>query len=463
MELGVADERPSKSVAFGVDDSGGKSFFDRCTVVGVSDAGQSFPSSSRPDDTEYGTSELESIARRRVGSLSGGRVFKVAESDLPAVSGATVQPGLGAGRSKYYPSESARTLLKECFADNPPVQLDPRQQVTGMSSDQTIQFARAVGLEVSLATFGMLEDVLLKIGGKTGRNVGEKGSVQSASRSRSGSTVMESVASRSFYSLPTITESFDSDRLLGDLSQQPCSSRQADAALGFSRTEVNEFNDTDSLKTFGQIRSDARKKCELYKWSRDGRPNPISPSGSDGDGYVFTEEMLELAPFAKIFATGPENPLKNRHCFYCMLCRRNVSMRSRGLYELKRHFQREHHLRADQRFRARYHPSKVRCSDGRTLYGSNLEAEKELFVHLDVSELDHKRPFYYDVVEGKPFTFTSASSRTLIQIELLLIFLRGGGQLWTLEEYWTQVGVLTGHSASTADFNWNLSHISVRI
>ena len=316
--LGVADERPSKSVAFDVGGSIGKSTCDRYTVIGVSDAGQSFPSSSRLDDTEYGTSELESIARRRVDNL-------------------------GAGRSKYYPSESARTLLKECFADNPPVQLDPHQQLTGMSSDQMIQFARAVGLEVSLATFGMLEDVLLKIGGKTGRNVGERGSGPSVSLSRPGSFVMDSVASRSFYSLPTITESFDCDCL-----QQPCSSRQADAALGFSRTEVNEFNDTDSLKTLGQIRSDVRKKGELYKWSREGRPNPISPSGSDGGGYVFTEEMLELAPFAKIFATGPENPLKNCHCFYCMLCRRNVSMRSRCLYELKRHFQREHHLRADQ-------------------------------------------------------------------------------------------------------------------
>ena len=241
--------------------------------------------------------------------MCGGRFFEAVGSDFPAVSGATVQPGLGAGRSKYYPSESARTLLKECFADSPPVQLDPHQQVTGMSSDQMIQFARAVGFEVSLATFGMLEDFLLKIGGKNGRNVGEKGSGQSTSLSSSGSTVMHSVASRSFYSLPTITESFGSDRLVGDLSQQPCSSRQADAALGFSRTEVNEFNDADNVKTLGQIRSDARRKCELYKWSREGRPNPISPSGSDGGGYVFTEEMLELAAFAKVFATGPENPL----------------------------------------------------------------------------------------------------------------------------------------------------------
>ena len=330
VDIGVADERPSKSVAFDIDDAGGRLFSERCTLVGVSDADQSFPSSSRPDDTDYGTSELESIARRRVDDLSGGRVCETAESDLPGFSGATVQRGLGAGRSKYYPSESARTLLKGCFSDNPPVQLDPHQQLTGMSSDQMIQFARVIGLEVSLATFEMLEDVLLKIGKKTGRNVGEKGSGRSVSLSRSGSTVMESVASRSFYFLPTITESFVSDRLAGNLSQQPCSSRQADAALDFSRTEVTDINDTDSLKTLGQIRSDARKKGELYRWSREGRPNPISPSGSDGGGYVFTEEMLEIAPFAKIFATGPENPLKNRHCFYCMICRRNVLMKSRA-------------------------------------------------------------------------------------------------------------------------------------
>ena len=120
-------------------------------------------------------------------------------------------------------------------------------------------------------------------------------------------------------------------------------------------------------------------------------------------------------------------------------------------------------MRADQRFRARYHPSKVRGSDGRTLYGSKLEAETELFMHSDMPELDHKRPFYYDVVEGKPFTFTTTTSRTLIQIELLLIFLREAGQLWTLEENWTQVGVLTGHSASTVDFNWSSSYISVSI
>ena len=149
VDIGVADERPLKSVAFVMDEAGGRLFSGRCTLVGTSHAGQSLPSSSRPDDTDYGTSELESIARRRIGVVAERSVCEAAGLDLPGSSGATLQPGSGAGRSKYYPSESARTLLKECFADNPPVQLDPHQQLTGMSSDQMTQFARAIGLEVS--------------------------------------------------------------------------------------------------------------------------------------------------------------------------------------------------------------------------------------------------------------------------------------------------------------------------
>ena len=70
VDIGVADERPSKSVAFEIDDAYGRLFAERCILVGVSDAGQSFPSISRPVDTDYGTSELESIARRRDGDMS---------------------------------------------------------------------------------------------------------------------------------------------------------------------------------------------------------------------------------------------------------------------------------------------------------------------------------------------------------------------------------------------------------
>ena len=116
--------------------------------------------------------------------------------------------------------------------------------------------------------------------------------------------------------------------------------------------------------------------------------NPLLPSGDDKGSYLFTEEMLELAPFAKVFATGPKNPLENKYCFYCMFCRRNVSMRKWGLKKLKRHFQRDCHFRADQRFWGKYCPGKVRGHDARVLYGSRLEAERECYMELDVPDLD---------------------------------------------------------------------------
>ena len=136
--------------------------------------------------------------------------------------------------------------------------------------------------------------------------------------------------------------------------------------------------------------------------------------------------MLELAPFAKVFATGPDDPLNNRYCFYCMLCKNKNSMRTRGLHELRRHFQRDCHSRADQRIREEICPSKVRDRDGRVLYGSMLEAERELYIELDRPDLSHRRPFYYVVLEGKPFTFTTEEAPVGIQINLITKFLKSG-------------------------------------
>ena len=97
------------------------------------------------------------------------------------------------------------------------------------------------------------------------------------------------------------------------------------------------------------------------------------------------------------------------------------------------------------------------------LYGSKLEAEREVYMELDVPDLGFKRPFYYDVLEGKPFAFSTEEFRVQIQINLLMTFLKSGGQLWALKDYWTQVGIATGHSAAMADFNWSPAHISVSI
>ena len=155
--------------------------------------------------------------------------------------------------------------------------------------------------------------------------------------------------------------------------QESCSSRQVDEALS-SMPVVHDKSGTDSLKTLKEIKTEFVKKANNpFRWSRKGRPNPLPKCGEKSIGCVFTEKMLALAIFAKVFATGPEDPLKKRHCFFCMLCKKNISMKSRGLCELKRLYQRDCRLRIDQRFRERYCPGKVRGRDAQVLYGVKLE------------------------------------------------------------------------------------------
>ena len=50
-------------------------------------------------------------------------------------------------------------------------------------------------------------------------------------------------------------------------------------------------------------------------------------------------------------------------------------------------------------------------------------------MELDMPDINHRRPFYYDDLEGKPSTFKSGESGIRIQIVLLMIFLKSGGQL----------------------------------
>ena len=48
-----------------------------------------------------------------------------------------------------------------------------------------------------------------------------------------------------------------------------------------------------------------------------------------------------------------------------------------------------------------------------------------------------------------------------IQLQLLTTFLKGGVQLWILDELWTQVGILTGSLASSSDSNWSHEQVIV--
>ena len=148
-----------------------------------------------------------------------------------------------------------------------------------------IQFARAVGLEVSLASYGMLEDSLPKarVGGRD-QLVGSRHSIgRSPFPSVAGSSWGDSVASRTNYSLPAVTETDNGNVLAGGESmQEPCSSTQADARLAAEHVG-GEKPGSDSLKTLQEINRGEKKKrqSKMWKWSREGRQNPLLPAGDD--------------------------------------------------------------------------------------------------------------------------------------------------------------------------------------
>ena len=177
-------------------------------VVGESLCGQSQTENERTG-TDIGLLEIESITRVVTAEHNPGTVGVIVQQvEQAGVSGSfpRVSDGIGTRLRRYYPSKSAKTLFKEFFEQNLPAALDGTHTTTSLSAYQLIQFARAVDLEVSLASCGMLEDVLLKpnVGQSAGPRTHRAG--DSPYPSRCGSTVMESVASPSSYSLPTITE-----------------------------------------------------------------------------------------------------------------------------------------------------------------------------------------------------------------------------------------------------------------
>ena len=158
-----------------------------------------------------------------------GTCFNLESNEGTVVSRGEL-PEIDAARTKYYTYQSANSLLKDFFEHDPPTHLDAVHQTTSFSGNQMIQFTRVVGLEVSLASFGMLENLLAN-GNLISRDGGRgKAAAGSPFSSPAGTSVGESVVSRLVYSLQTITESAQSEQVSISFKEH-CSSRQVDEVL----------------------------------------------------------------------------------------------------------------------------------------------------------------------------------------------------------------------------------------
>ena len=144
-----------KIVAFEIGDGSDQECMAFRNEIGSVNAGKLCLGSDCADGTltEFHLSELEMMARAKAQEL--GPDSHVVSSDgmvrVPTVGSSGGLPDANAVRTKYYPSQSAKSSLEDFFEHNPPTHLDATHQTASFSADQMIQFARAVGLEVSLA------------------------------------------------------------------------------------------------------------------------------------------------------------------------------------------------------------------------------------------------------------------------------------------------------------------------
>ena len=206
--------------------------------------------------TEFGLTELEAMARAEADQK--GPCLNVGSSNeffrVPTLGSSTLLTVVEATRTKFYPSQSPKSLLKDFFQLNPFTHMVAAHQTTSLTPDQMIQLTKAFGLEVPLASFGMLEDLLLKfrlIAGKSGDV--EKACEKSSFPGPAGIVTFKSVTSVSVYSLPTISVSVEIERVAVIGSHDPCLHREVDEALSSVRAACGRSR-IDSLKTLNKVK-----------------------------------------------------------------------------------------------------------------------------------------------------------------------------------------------------------------
>ena len=141
------------------------------------------------------------------------------------------------------------------FELNHPTQLKANHPNTRLSADQMIHFAGAVGLEVTLVLYGMLEALLMKarMSGVGLPQTSRFPAGRSPFPSVAVSAIGDSVTSRSTHSLPTSTGIEGSHIFLNEnVLQEPCFSKQVDAHLAKGHTRGSGMPGSASLKTLQQ-------------------------------------------------------------------------------------------------------------------------------------------------------------------------------------------------------------------
>ena len=188
-------------------------------------------------------------------------------------------------------------------------------------------------------------------------------------------------------------------------------------------------------------------------------------------GVPMREEFFSKIGWTRSFISGPADPLHNPYMVWCHICKKNISVKTKGTLEILRHHRTEKHLRRDQRWRYEHLKSvhsvsgkvqhRVRGRNGKILSEIELAKEMRHFMHVELVDIGERFPFHDDFIKGTSTTLVTPESRAKTQIHLIGNFVQQLGDIGMLRKLWSQIGSLTNYQISYCDFDWGEERISV--
>ena len=160
-------------------------------------------------------------------------------------------------------------------------------------------------------------------------------------------------------------------------------------------------------------------------------------------GNVMKDAYFKCIQWTRTFVTGPLDPIHNKYKFYCMLCKTNVSIYSKGAREILRHYKTEGHLRRDQKWRFGHLQEtdsttgvvthQVRGKDGYVLTPLELEREQPHFVDVPLVDAGDHFPFHEEYLASLGGITNPDDLRLTTLISLIGSFVPHDGNLALLQ------------------------------
>ena len=196
-------------------------------------------------------------------------------------------------------------------------------------------------------------------------------------------------------------------------------------------------------------------------------------SGVIQRGVPMREEFFSKIGWTRSFISGPADPLHNPCMVWCHICKKNISIKTKGTFEIIRHHRSEKHLRRDQRWRNEHLRSvdpisgkvqhKVRGRNGKVLTKIELAKELPKFIHAELVDIVERFPFYDDFLIGSSTALVTPDSRAKTEICIISDYIQTHGDLSLLRNLWARISSFTNYQATLCDFDWGEEHLTVSI